>query len=71
MKHMVEFERDEPIFVFQAPVCSVWKYCIKMRFTQTRKSSLRTVLNPSSDPGESGCNNEKQTNSFRYLKFHD
>ena len=26
---------------------------------------------PSCDPGESSCNNEKQTNSFRYFKFHD
>ena len=24
---------------------------------------------PSCDPGESSCNNEKQTNSFRYLSF--
>ena len=26
---------------------------------------------PSCDPGESSCNNGKQTNLFRYLKFHD
>ena len=39
--------------------------------TQTRKSSLRTVLNPQLWPWGERLQHEKQTDLFRNLKFHD
>ena len=41
------------------------------KVVQTRKSSLRTVLNPQLWPWGERLQHEKQTDLFRNLKFHD
>ena len=48
--------------------CSSYFYTLLI---QTRKSSLRTVLNPQLWPWGERLQHEKQTDLFRNLKFHD
>ena len=47
------------------------KDCLFLMFARQESPPHERCSTPSCDPGESSCNNEKQTNSFRYLKFHD